>query len=109
MTTQQTPGTSQNKFQKDLNTFEVDLKSQFDSLSVIYVYDGCIYIYMCVWFLYIYIYIYIYTSIVHVLHTHTHIYVYICIYMCFPGDSDNKESAYNAGDPGSILKFGKTP
>ena len=29
--------------------------------------------------------------------------------MCFPGDSDNKESAYNAGDPGSILKFGKTP
>ena len=29
--------------------------------------------------------------------------------MCFPGDSDSKESACNAGDPGSIPKFGKTP
>ena len=27
----------------------------------------------------------------------------------FPGDSHSKESAYNAGDPGSIPGFGRSP
>ena len=27
----------------------------------------------------------------------------------FPGGSDGKESAYNAGDPGSILGSGRSP
>jgi len=27
----------------------------------------------------------------------------------FPGGSDNKESAYNAGDPGLIPELGKSP
>ena len=27
----------------------------------------------------------------------------------FPGDSDGKESACNAGDPGSILGWGRSP
>ena len=27
--------------------------------------------------------------------------------MGFPGDLDGKESAYNAGDPGSILELGR--
>ena len=30
----------------------------------------------------------------------------ICI---FPGDSDGKASAYNAGDPGSVLGLGRSP
>ena len=29
--------------------------------------------------------------------------------MSFPGGSAGKESAYNAGDPGSILGFGRSP
>ena len=31
------------------------------------------------------------------------------LYMDFPGGSDSKESAYNAGDPGSIPGLGKSP
>ena len=31
-----------------------------------------------------------------------------CI-MCFPGDSDGKEPACNAGDPGSIPESGRSP
>ena len=27
----------------------------------------------------------------------------------FPGNSEGKESAYNVGDPGSILGLGKSP
>ena len=52
-------------------------------------------------------------------HTHTHIYVYIhthtyIIYICmptydFPGGSDGKESACNAGNPGSIPGSGRFP
>jgi len=34
-------------------------------------------------------------------HTHTH--------MGFSGGSDNKESAYNAGDLGSIPRLGRSP
>ena len=41
-------------------------------------------------------YIYIYT------HTHTHTHI------CFPGGSDGKASAYNVGDPGSILGSGRS-
>ena len=29
--------------------------------------------------------------------------------MGFPGDSDSKESAYNAGDPGSTPGLGRSP
>ena len=31
------------------------------------------------------------------------------IYLCFPGGSDDKESAFNAGDPSSILGLGRSP
>ena len=31
------------------------------------------------------------------------------IYHYFPGDSDGKVSAYNTGDPGSILGSGRPP
>ena len=34
---------------------------------------------------------------------------YIYMYMEFPGGSDGKESASNAGDPGSIPELGKSP
>ena len=37
------------------------------------------------------------------------IYIYIYIYMDFPGGSDGKVSAYNAGDPGSIPGLGRSP
>ena len=42
-------------------------------------------------------------------------YLHICIYapiystMGFPGGSDDKESACNVGDPGSILGWGRSP
>ena len=36
-------------------------------------------------------------------HTHTHTHTY------FPGGSDSKESVYNAGDPGSIPRSGRSP
>ena len=32
-----------------------------------------------------------------------------CIYLGFPGSSDSKESACNAGDPGSIPGSGRSP
>ena len=35
--------------------------------------------------------------------------VYQMIFMSFPGSSDGKESAYNAGDPGSIPGSGRSP
>ena len=31
------------------------------------------------------------------------------IYICFPGGSDGKVSAYNVGDPGSIPGLGRSP
>ena len=31
------------------------------------------------------------------------------IYLGFPGSSDSKESACNAGDPGSIPRLGRSP
>ena len=39
-------------------------------------------------------------------HTHTHTHTYTS---CFPGGSDSKESAGNAGDPGLILRLGRSP
>ena len=33
----------------------------------------------------------------------------MCVCGGFPGGSDNKESACNAGDPGSIPGLGRTP
>ena len=52
--------------------------------------------------------IFIYTQI----YTHTLKYI-ICIlviyYTVFPGDSDGKQSACNAGDSGSIPVLGRTP
>ena len=37
------------------------------------------------------------------------VYVYIYIYIGFPGDSDSKESACNAGDLDSIPGSGRSP
>ena len=37
-----------------------------------------------------------------------YIYVYTHIYMDFPGGSVGKESACNAGDPGSVLRLGRS-
>ena len=33
----------------------------------------------------------------------------VCKVLGFSGDSDSKESAYNAGDPGSIPGSGRSP
>ena len=41
--------------------------------------------------------------------THTLMYTYTYKYGGFPGRSDNKESACNAGDPGSIPGSGRSP
>ena len=35
--------------------------------------------------------------------------VCVCIYVGFPGGSDSKQSACNAGDPGSIPESGRSP
>ena len=47
---------------------------------------------------------------VHVLHTHR--FIFICGWashiLDFPGGSDGKASAYNAGDPGSIHGLGRS-
>ena len=37
------------------------------------------------------------------------IYLHLTIMLGFPGDSDSKESAYNAGDSSSILGSGRCP
>ena len=43
-------------------------------------------------------------------HTHTYIYIYLKpIYKGFPSCSDGKESAFNAGDPGSVPELGRSP
>ena len=44
----------------------------------------------------------------------TYYFLFICIlyikyYLGFPGGSDSKESAYNAGDPGSVPGLGRSP
>ena len=36
-------------------------------------------------------------------------YYILCIREGFPGGSDGKASAYNAGDPGSIPGLGRSP
>ena len=37
-------------------------------------------------------------------------YSELCVTLCdFPGGSDGKVSAYNAGDPGSIPGWGRSP
>ena len=46
---------------------------------------------------YIYVYMYMYVC------------VYIYIYICFPGGSNGKESAFNAGDMGSSPWVGRIP
>ena len=38
-----------------------------------------------------------------------YIYMHIYIYMGFPGGSDGKTSACNAGDPGLIPGLGRSP
>ena len=35
--------------------------------------------------------------------------VYVCMYVCFPGCSDGKESAWNVGDEGLIPGLGRYP
>ena len=42
---------------------------------------------------------------------HFHSFIWICwfIFGDFPGGSDSKESVYNAGDPGSIPRLGRSP
>ena len=46
-------------------------------------------------------------------HAHTHTYTrtrtHTHTYMGFPGDSDGKESACNAGDPGLVPGSGRSP
>ena len=68
---------------------------QADSLSLSHQRSPimCVCIYVCV---------YIYT------HAYTYICMYIYIYTDFPGSSDGKESACNAGDPGSIPGLGRS-
>ena len=55
--------------------------------------------------MYLYILIYIYTHSTYIQNLNNK-YIFIIIYIMnilgFPGDSDGKESACNAGDPGSI-------
>ena len=74
----------------------------------------CIYVYVCVYtHTHTHTYIYIYT------HKHTHIYIYIrCTTINskksekyqggFPGSSAGKETAYSAGDLGSIPGLGRS-
>ena len=38
-----------------------------------------------------------------------HKLIWTLLYMGFPGGSDDKESACNAGDPGSIPGWGRSP
>ena len=40
---------------------------------------------------------------------HKCMYIYIYTGIDFPGSSNGKESAYNAGDPGSVSGLGKSP
>ena len=40
--------------------------------------------------------------------THSNILVHLLIYQGFPGGSDGKESACNAGDPSSIPGLGRS-
>ena len=35
--------------------------------------------------------------------------MYVCMYICFPGGSEDKASACNVGDPGSIPGLGRSP
>ena len=51
---------------------------------------------------------YVYTHICVYTHTHTHTHTRICI-LGFPGGSDSKESAYNAGNLGSIPGLRRSP
>jgi len=37
------------------------------------------------------------------------VYIYARHFLDFPGGSDGKVSAYNVGDPGSILGSGRSP
>ena len=39
----------------------------------------------------------------------THLFILISLCQDFPGDSDSKESAFKAGDPGSIPRSGRSP
>ena len=43
------------------------------------------------------------------IHTHVCVGIYICVSMGFPGGSEVKASAWNAGDPGSIPGSGRSP
>ena len=69
-------------------------------------------IYMRVFWVCIYIYthicMYTHTHIYFYIYTHTHIYTHMITYD-FPGGSDGKESACNAGNPGSIPGSGRSP
>ena len=70
-----------------------------EEITKSFIYKNC----MCPIYKTVYIYICIYTY----MYRHT----YLCIYTCmsFPGGSDGKASAYNAGDPGSIPGSGRSP
>ena len=52
-------------------------------------------------------YVYIWLGSRICIHIHTHIHIYV--YLGFPGGSDSKESACNAGDLGSIPGSGRFP
>ena len=45
------------------------------------------------------------------IYTHTYMHIHICMYIMllgFPGGSDGKESAWHAGDLGSIPRLGRS-
>ena len=42
-------------------------------------------------------------------YVYIYMHIYIIIYGAFPGGSDGKESAFNAGDLGSIPRLGRSP
>ena len=58
---------------------------------------------------YIYLWMHIYISVCECVCVYIYIYTYIHVYMGFPGGSNGRESACNAGDLCSILGQGRSP
>ena len=63
---------------------------------------------MYLFFIEIYL-IYSVSGIQQVIPLYTHTYANMYVYMGFPGGSESEGSACNAGHPGSIPGFGRTP
>ena len=90
----------------------------FSNILLMFLLDILLYHYSQYIYIYIYVWVYIYTEWLHSL-THSYIYIYIYIadiwyieryiYCWFPDNSVGKESACNAGEPGSIPGQGRPP